>query len=214
MALLEPAVALTDLGLALEGVLLAALVGRPRTTDATLQSWFVLFFAALALAAFLGFVAHGFIVHKMSLTHRLVWRAVLLATGVVGLAAWAIGARLIFSTRTARLIITLVALAFAAYAALVLSHQRSFVVAVVAYLPAALFLLAAFLLRRRRSPTPQLASGIAGLLLTLVAAAVQQFGIDLHSIWFNHNVLYHLIQALGLWLIYRAAHGLVGAEPA
>ena len=214
MTLLEPAVALTDLGLAAEGVVLAALVNRPRATDTALQGWFVLFFAALALAAFLGFVAHGFIVHKMSLAHRLVWRAVLLAIGVVSLAAWAIGARLIFPARIGKLIIALVALAFAAYAVLVLRHQRSFVVAVVAYLPAALFLLGVFLLQLRRAPTPGLRSGIAGLLLTLVAAVVQQLGFDLHPVWFNHNALYHLIQALGLWLIYRAARGLVRAEPA
>ena len=214
MTLLEPAVALTDFGLVVEGTVLAALLGRPRATDTVLQGWFVLFFAALALAAFFGFVAHGLIVHKMSLAHRLVWRAVMLAIGVVSLAAWAIGARLIFSARISRLIIALVALAFAAYAVLVLSHQRSFVVAVVAYLPAALFLLAAFLLQLRRAPTPGLHAGIAGLLLTLVAAGVQQLGIGLNPVWFNHNALYHLIQALGLWLIYRAARGLVCAEPA
>ena len=213
MALLEPAVALTDLGLAVEGVVLAALVNRPRATDAVLQGWFVLFFAALALAAFFGFVAHGFIVHKMSLAHRLVWRAVMLAIGVVSLAAWAIGARLIFPARTAQVVAIIMALAFAGYTAFVLSHTRSYVVAIIAYLPAALFLLGAFL-RRRRSPTPHLGSGIAGLLLTLVAAVVQQLGFDLHPVWFNHNALYHLIQALGLWLIYRAARGLVRAEPA
>lgn len=214
MTLLEPAVALTDLGLAVEGAVLAALVNRARTTDAVLQGWFVLFFAALALAAFFGFVAHGFIVHKMSLAHRLVWRAVLLAIGVVSLAAWTIGARLVFSARAATLITTLVTLAFVAYAVLVLGHQRSFVVAVIAYLPATLFLLGAFLLRQRRAPTPHLGAGVAGLLLTLVAAAVQHFGIGLNPVWLNHNALYHLIQALGLWLIYRAACGLVRTGPA
>ena len=214
MTLLEPAVALTDLGLAVEGIVLAALVNRPRATDAVLQGWFVLFFAALALAAFLGFVAHGLILHKMSLTHRLVWRGVLLAIGAVSLAAWAIGARLIFPPRAAQVVAIVMALAFAGYAAFVLSHTRSYVVAIVAYLPAALFLLGAFLLRLRRSPTPHLGSGVAGLVLTLVAAVVQQLGIDLHPVWFNHNALYHLIQALGLWLIYRAARGLVRAEPA
>lgn len=214
MILLEPAVALTDFGLAIEGVVLALLVGRPRAADSVLQGWFVLFFAALALAAFFGFVAHGFIVHKHSFTHELVWRAVLLSIGVISLAAWAIGARLIFSPRIAQIVIFLIVLAFALYAALVLSHSRSYAIAIVAYLPAALFLLGAFLLRQRRAPMPHLGFGIAGLVLTLVAAVVQRFAIGLAPVWFNHNALYHLIQAVGLWLIYRAARGLVRAEPA
>jgi hypothetical protein len=214
MALLEPAVALTDLGLALEGIALAALVRGPRATDASLQNWFVLFFVALAMAAFLGFVTHGLIVHKMSLTNRLVWRAILAAIGLISLSAWAIGARLIFSARVARVVTLVAAVAFATYAALVLSHQRGYAVAVLAYLPAALFLLGAFLLRLRRAPTPGLRSGVIGLLLTLVAAGVQQLGVSLLPVWFNHNALYHLIQAIGLWLIYRAARGLVRAEPA
>jgi Family of unknown function (DUF6962) len=214
MALLEPAVALTDLGLALEGIALAALVRDPRARDTSLQNWFVLFFVALAMAAFLGFITHGFIIHKMSLTNRLVWRAILVAIGVISLSAWAIGARLIFSARTARVVTLLVALALATYAAVVLSHHRSYAFAVIAYLPAALFLLGAFLQRLRRAPTPGLRSGIAGLLLTLAAAGVQQLGIGLHPVWLNHNALYHLIQAIGLWLIYCAARGLVRAEPA
>jgi hypothetical protein len=214
MALLEPAVALTDLGLALEGIALAALVRGPRATDASLQNWFVLFFVALAMAAFLGFLTHGFIVHKMSLANRLVWRAILVSIGLISLSAWAIGARLILSTPVARIVTLLVALAFATYAALVVSHQRSFAIAVLAYLPAALFLLTAFVFRLRRAPTPGLRSGIIGLLLTLVAAGVQQLGIGLLPAWFNHNALYHLIQAIGLWLIYRAARGLIRAEPA
>jgi hypothetical protein len=212
MPLLEPAVALTDLGLAAEGLVLATLAGRPRATDVVLQTWFVAFFAALALAAFFGFVAHGFVVHKMSLTHRVVWRMILLAIGTVSLSAWAIGARVIFSDRAARAVIALAALAFTVYAGLVLVHARSFVIAVIAYLPAALFLLAAFLLRQWSAPTPHLASGIAGLVLTLVAAVVQQLAIGLAPDWFNHNAIYHVIQALGLWLIYRAARGLLQTD--
>jgi hypothetical protein len=41
--------------------------------------------------------------------------------------------------------------------------------------------------------------------LTLVAAAVQQARIALHPTYFNHNALYHLLQAIALFLIFRAA---------
>lgn len=38
--------------------------------------------------------------------------------------------------------------------------------------------------------------------VSIVAALVQQSGFDLHR-HFNHNDLYHLIQLVALWLLYR-----------
>jgi hypothetical protein len=42
------------------------------------------------------------------------------------------------------------------------------------------------------------------LIVSMIAAAVQQGGFSLHR-HFNHNDLYHLIQMVALWLLYRAA---------
>jgi hypothetical protein len=77
------------------------------------------------------------------------------------------------------------------------------------YLPAAVFLLAVFgsHYARRRDP-PHLWGAIA-LLLTFAAAGVQQAQIGLHPVLFNHNALYHLIQAVALFLLFLAARGIV-----
>jgi hypothetical protein len=45
--------------------------------------------------------------------------------------------------------------------------------------------------------------------LSFVAAAVQQTETSLHPLYFNHNALYHLIQAFALLLIFLAARGLL-----
>jgi hypothetical protein len=45
---------------------------------------------------------------------------------------------------------------------------------------------------------------LAGVVLSLVAAAVQQSGVAIHRN-FNHNDLYHVVQAVALWLLYLAA---------
>jgi hypothetical protein len=42
------------------------------------------------------------------------------------------------------------------------------------------------------------------LVVSVLAAVVQQSGFSLHR-HFNHNDLYHLIQMVALWLLYRAA---------
>ena len=45
---------------------------------------------------------------------------------------------------------------------------------------------------------------LAGIALSVVGAVVQQLGWDVSS-YFNHNDLYHVIQAAGLYGFYRAA---------
>jgi hypothetical protein len=86
---------------------------------------------------------------------------------------------------------------------------ESFLVAIVSYAPAALFLLIAFGLVYRQCHGPYLLAGVAGLALTFIAAAVQQAGIGLHSHYFDHNAFYHLIQGAALFLIFWAARGLI-----
>jgi hypothetical protein len=45
---------------------------------------------------------------------------------------------------------------------------------------------------------------IAGIVVSVIAAAVQQSGWSLHP-RFNHNDLYHVVQAVGVGLLYRSA---------
>ena len=59
--------------------------------------------------------------------------------------------------------------------------------------------LLAFVLEWRRSGVAALGWGIIGLVLTFVAAGVQQAALGVHPRYFDHNALYHLIQGLALW---------------
>ena len=98
---------------------------------------------------------------------------------------------------------------FVGYVAVILFVSQSFTVAIVYYLPAAAFLLIAFALAYRREQAGFLLAGLAGMVLTFVAAAVQQIRINLHPIYFNYNALYHLIQAFAFVLLFLAARALV-----
>ena len=202
MTLLEPAVSLTDFALAIECALFAAWLSR--RDPARLQPAFVLLFAATGVAALLGGISHGFLPGS-----DMVWRTTLIAICVAAFATWLIGARLTLPEEYQKIVTTLAALALAAQSAYLLFVGESFLVAIVSYAPAALFLLIAFGLAYRRCRAPYLLAGIAGLALTLLAAAVQQSGIGLHPRYFDHNAFYHLIQGAGLFLIFCAARGLV-----
>lgn len=87
MTLLEPDVALTDYGLALECVLLAWLTYRRRGSEYRQRSWLVALFTAHGTAAFLGGTAHGFVADKTSALHTVIWSGTLIAIGVAALAS-------------------------------------------------------------------------------------------------------------------------------
>jgi len=203
MTLLEPDVALTDYGLAVESAILAWLI-RTRSREGKRSFWFALFFAALAVSALLGGTAHGFIADKESLLHQIVWNGTLLAIGASAVAGWAIGAHLIWSDAVAAAVVRIAFVVFLAYTAVVLFIAQSFAVAVIHYLPAAAFLLAAFGTAYFRCHARWALVGAGSIALMFAAAVVQQSGIDLHPQYFNHNALYHLIQAIALFLLYRA----------
>ncbi|MGH7538921.1 MAG: DUF6962 family protein [Gemmatimonadales bacterium] len=99
--------------------------------------------------------------------------------------------------------IRLAALAgYVVYVALALLVTQAFLLAVFFHVPAALFLLGVLAARFARSRERWTLVAALGVSLTFVASAVQQSGIAVHPSYFNHNALYHLIQAVALWLIF------------
>lgn len=95
------------------------------------------------------------------------------------------------------------------YAGVVLWGVTDFLVAVIGYLPAILFLLVVFGREHARTGHARVRDGVLALLLSLMAAGVQQAGIGLHPVWLDHNALYHLMQAAAFVLLYRCAAWLV-----
>jgi hypothetical protein len=207
----EPDVALTDWGLAVECAILARLMACSGTREPALahrvgaRPWLVLFFGSTALAALLGGAVHGLFPDPASLGQRLLWPITLLAIGVTAWTAWAAGGHLAFGPAAGRAIAVLAGGAFVVYGVVAWRAGWPFVAAIADYLPAAVFLLAVFAWLYAKARDRGLLAGIGGLLLTFVAAGVQHEGIDLSPVYFDHNALNHVIQALALLLIYRGA---------
>jgi Family of unknown function (DUF6962) len=205
----EPAVTLTDYGLVIECVIIVILLLRGPAANARLAHWFVLFFLSLGLAALAGGTSHGFLFERHPRLDAIAWSVTMLAIGVVGLSTWNIGAHLISEARVAKRLAVASTLLFAVYVPVVLFIDAGFLVAILYYLPAILLLL--LLLLRRYLDTGQgwILPGIAGLALAVIAAAVQQSGIVIHTPWLDHNVLYHLLQAIAIVLVYLFARNAV-----
>ncbi len=199
----EPAVTLTDFGLTVECAVLAWLLARHGGGPA--QSWFTLFFAAIGAAALAGGAVHGFFPDPASTGQRLLWPTALLAIGLAAFGAWSAGGALGFAPAVARGIAFAAGAQFLIYAAIVLLVSQDFVVAVAEYLPAAFFLLGVFAWMAARDGARGARAGAAGLALTFLASGVQQFGLAPHPTYFDHNALYHALQAVALVLIFRGA---------
>jgi hypothetical protein len=205
----EPDVALTDYLLALECALFASLICFRGNTKAPLRLRFSLFFASIGVATLAGGTVHGFFLDTTTLGYRILWPVTLMASGSAALAAWTIAARLWLSEKMERWVVVLALLEFVGYCAVVLFFSQQFSVAVANYLPPAFFLLAAFYKLHRHMRIRALRLGTLGFALTFIAAAVQQAGVGLHPVYFNHNALYHVIQALALFYVFLGAHWLV-----
>jgi hypothetical protein len=98
---------------------------------------------------------------------------------------------------------------FAIYGGIVLAGFQDFLVAVVHYLPSAVFLLIALAVAYYRRRARPLGLGLVGMVLIFVGAGLQQARVALHPVHFDHNAVYHVVQAVALYLLYRGAAWLV-----
>ena len=90
-----------------------------------------------------------------------------------------------------------------------LFFNQNFDVAVANYLPSALFLLFVFVNVYKQTLHRLAFFTLAGLILPFGAAGIQQLEIGVYERYFSHNALYHVVQAMGLYLIFREAIFLV-----
>ena len=201
----EPDVTLTDYAITLECGLFAYWLLVYGQADNPLRLWFAVFFASIGLAALSGGTAHGYFPNAATFGQSVLWAATLIALGVTALCGWTIGARLYFSGSVAAWMQSGAVALFVLYCGVVLFVRRDFLVAVLYYLPATLFLLVVYGLVYQQEGEAAILIGLLGLVLTLAAAGIQQARLSLHPVYLSYNALYHAVQALALFCLYWSA---------
>ena len=195
LVLAEPDVALTDWALSVEAF---ALAGFARSYG---RAW-TAFFASIGVAALLGGVSHGVVPQGNGVAGTVLWRATVLALGATSWAAVVAASRALAPAAGAYVRAAAAALALG-YAGIVLAVTDRFVVAVIAYLPATVFLLGVFLVAARRAGGGSPLIAACGLVVLLVGSWAQWRAIDAPLLGLSHNALFHVIQMLALPLIYQ-----------
>jgi hypothetical protein len=207
----EPSVTLTDYFLTIECGLFAWWLAGISPAENMLQAYFVGIFIALALAALFGGTVHGFFPAETSLGNRILWPCTMLAVGAAAYCAWGIGSTLLLATATANWIMLAAGILLLIYSVVVLFFFRGFGLAILHYLPAVLFATTAFAILTIQQMQWAPAFGFLGLIGTVIAAGLQARRVAIHPIYFDHNALYHLIQAAALVLVYLSARTIIAA---
>ena len=205
----EILVSATDYLLAIECLVFTGMVWKTENSWREVRRFFAAFFACTALASLAGAIYHGFFSTTASPMGAALWGTVLGALGLVAWAAWSIGACLLWADPLRSRLVHLALLEFLIYFIYVVAAHRQFGVAVANYTPSVIFLAWALARSYRRHHEPPVLAGLLGLALTGVAAMIQRTSWSLQALHLNNNSIYHLVQALGLFLIFRAALFLV-----
>lgn len=173
------------------------------------QAAFVFFFTCNSLASLFGGLTHGYYPDRRQRPGNLLWRGSLLSIGASTIAIWNIGAQLLFSPEVTGFVTPGAIGVFLIYAYFLVTRFPLFLWAIIFYLPAVFFMLAAFAITYSRSGELEMLFGLSGAILTLTAAIIQRAKIKLHPRYFNHNALYHVVQAIAFMMIFLAARQMI-----
>lgn len=195
MTLYEPATLITDGLLAILGFALARALRKRIGLNHPATLWWHRALIAMALGASLGGLYHGFVPNFPPWVDGVWWRLVLVNLSLIGLTmAMSLTHELGLGDGWRRAV--WLKCVTAGVAVIV---WPEFLVAILDYGSAMIaWLLAALILRRRWSAWMG-----AAVVLSAIAAWVQQSGLIL-SAGFNHNDLFHVIQALALFGFFEA----------
>ena len=194
----EPMTLATDYLLAAAAAVMAMLVLRTTGEQDSRRGWGVAFIA-LALGAALGGTYHGLRIGAL-------WKPTVLVLGVAS-AGMVAGSAVATTRGMGRLaLLALAAAKLALYWTWVWRDDRY--IWVVADTGSAFALVALLHLFGWRRPGSRWI--VAGVAVSIGAAAVQASGLDLHR-HFNHNDLYHLVQLVALLVYYRGVRRLSDA---
>ena len=186
------------------GLLAASLSIRMRRRGAASgRSYWVAALAAAAAAALLGGTYHGFLPWLDTRIATVLWKATLLSIGCAAYGASMATIRIHLSEPARRVCRIVAAVQLALYSVGAMLTD-AFLLAIVNYSIAFGFVLAVHArawLRWRDLPAAWV---IAGVGVSFLAAGIQAAGIAPHP-HFNHNDLYHVVQMVGTWMLYRGA---------
>lgn len=206
MRITEPMTMATDLVLACLGALFAYRLWRDRPQSSRRSARLLAAaMASMALGAAAGGISHGLRLTVGETADAILWKVTVYSVGLMAFFFVASTALSSLRERARRLLLWLATAQLLGYWWWMLNHD-AFLYVIYDYVPAMSIVLVIQLreLRRGRASAAWIS---AGVVLSFIGAAVQQSGLTLHR-HFNHNDLYHVVQMVAVWLLYKGGRSL------
>jgi len=160
-------------------------------------------FWMLALGALLGAVSHGIGPHLSPGVKDLIWKLTTVSIGFASFFLLMSAFYHVFPFETVRVLRWIPIILLVGYLLIIWRDPR-FINVIRFYAPAMIFVLLVMLYSYFANSTSGSGWIIAGILVSFAAAGVQMSGFTLHK-HFNHNDIYHVIQMVGMYLLYRGS---------
>jgi hypothetical protein len=196
LTITEPVTLITDYLLALECLIFAVLLLQKAKNETPMLLW-AISFITIAIAAITGGTYHGFIRSLSVPVSSTLWKITLYSIGV---STWCMLSGMILAALKGivrKVFLILAVIQFLGFVILI-SRSYEYKYVIHDYVPAMAVILALCILRLSK---PYAIWIIGGILVSFAAAGIQLTGFTLHRN-FNHNDLYHVIQMLGMYLLY------------
>jgi hypothetical protein len=196
IAIPDPDVVFTDLGLGALGAYLGWRLWRERAPG-------VVVMLGLASAALWGALFHAFFPAKTATTAGyVVWLFVAFSIAVVAESLLDMALTVLFA-RLSRGVRHAIVFGYCVlFAVVILFVDESFTTITRLYAPTVLLMLGVAQYQASRSGNARWMLVSGGLALSVLAALLQQARISIHPVYFDHNALYHVVQAAALVLLY------------
>jgi len=196
-------VAATDFLLFLESTLFAWLLIRFKSSAAPLQRLFGALFAMLAIASLLGALYHAFFPAKTATPPGLaIWLLIGLSIGLASIVVWYIDALLLDSERLRRALPAFACINLLVFMCMLVLVSHQFKIIIAFYVPPMIALAVISFARWRRTSAMQWFWMFTGIVISFVAAALQFLRIGIHPVYFNHDAVYHVVQAAALAILF------------
>lgn len=164
---------------------------------------FTRLFWMLSLGALLGAVSHGIGPHLSPELRAIIWRLTTVSIGVASFFILMATLHHIFPFEAVRYLRWIAVVLLLGYLVLIWRDDR-FINVIRFYAPTMIFMLAVMIYSYFTASAIGSGWMIIGILISFAAAGVQMSGFSLHK-HFNYNDIYHVIQMVGMYFIYRGS---------
>ena len=202
-------VSLTNFILAIESLIFVSILIQTKSNQ--IKPPGVILFISFGLAALLGGIHHGFGNHFSIEINSFIWWLTLLLVGISAYGFASIGIFLIFPKK-AILFNKYLFFILVIYIACIILN-RSFLTAILFYLPSVFFVSFGFYKIYQNTPNDQIKLGLYGLGLSLIASILQQLEVGVHPVYLTYNAVYHLILMIALFMFFIGLKAVIKLNP-